>query len=83
MREFLPVEVILKTIQECDPNLERMIRVLYVVSPLDMDQINALKGLRLRCADSIHTINLWNRKGLPELTFEDGLRVEKSTCTRL
>lgn len=75
MREVLPVELILQTIQECDRSLEKMARVVGVVSPHDMDQIEALRDLRLRCADSIHTINLWSRKGLPELTFEDDPRV--------
>ena len=75
MRDVLPVDVILKTIQECERNLERMTQVVGVVSPLDMDQIEALRDLRLKCADSIHTINLWNRKGLPELTLEDDPRV--------
>lgn len=77
MREVLPVEVILKTLKECDRSLERMMRVVGVVSPLDMDQIDALKELRFRCVDSIHTINLWKRKGLPELTWEDDPRVGK------
>lgn len=83
MREVLPVEVILKTLQECNRSIERMIRVVGVVSPLDMDQIDALKDLRLRCTDSIHTINLWHRKGLPELTVEDDPRVGKfgETCS--
>ena len=54
-----------------------MIRIVGTVSPLDMDQIDALKDLRFRCTDSIHTINLWNRKGLPELTVEDHPRVGK------
>lgn len=71
MRSVLPVDQVLKTIQECERNVERMQRVLSVASPNDMDQYEALRDLRLRCADSIHTIKLWSRKGLPELTFND------------
>lgn len=71
MRFVLPVDQVLKTIQECEKNVERMQRVLSVASPNDMDQYEALRDLRLQCADSIHTIKLWSRKGLPELTFND------------
>lgn len=71
MRKVLPVDEVLKTIRECDANLEKLARAIGVVSPLDMDQLEALRDLRLRCADSIHTMQLWKRKGLPELTFAD------------
>ena len=71
MRNILPVDEVLKTIRECDANLEKLARTIAVISPKDMDQLEALHHLRLRCADSIHTIQLWKRKGLPELTFAD------------
>lgn len=61
MRKVLPVDEVLKTIRECDANLEKLARAIGVVSPLDMDQLEALRDLRLRCADSIHTIQGWKQ----------------------
>lgn len=61
MQQDVPVEVLLTTIQECQRNLEKFERVLNVVAPNDMDQFDALKDLRMRCADSLYTINKANR----------------------
>lgn len=71
MRRVLPVDEVHKTIRDCERSVEKLVRAIGVISPLDMDQCEALRDLRIRCADSMHTIRLWHRKGLPELTFED------------
>lgn len=67
MNQVLPIEEVLQTLQDCQKEIERLSRVLGVVSPEDMDQHMALKALSLRCLDSVYTINLWSRRRPPEL----------------
>lgn len=65
MRKILAPGEVHKTLRECKQSVEQLRSVLGIVAPRDMDRYEELKDLQLRCADSLHTLERWMRKGMP------------------
>ena len=62
MKNHLSADEVIETLRDATSRVEALQRILMIVSPLEMDQSEALRELRIRCADSIEAVQMWKRK---------------------